>query len=251
MTTPVLDLGGRVVDRRNELADLRAAVDAAARTGGACLLLSGAPGVGKSTLIHAFGIEASRGGCVFGYGRCRADAPAPYSALSVALGSIVRTMQATGPAERTRWQAELVAEMSGFAGILAELVPELASLLGEFANPAELDAADSRHQLHRAIIRLLAATASYRPVVLAIDDLQWADRDTLLLLTELLTVSLRNVLVLGAHRQGEFDPAGVALKSDGLQAIQLEPLALSDIEELLADVCGRSVEMGDVAAEFA
>ncbi|QEN14974.1 AAA family ATPase [Mycolicibacterium sp. ELW1] len=250
MTTPVLDLGGRVVDRRNELADLRAAVDAAGRTGGACLLLSGAPGVGKSTLIHAFGIEASRGGCVFGYGRCRADAPAPYSALSVALGSIVRTMQATGPAERTRWEAELVAEMSGFAGILTELVPELASLLGEFANPTELDAADSRHQLHRAIIRLLAATASYRPVVLAIDDLQWADRDTLLLLAELLTVSLRNVLVIGAHRQGEFDPAGVALKSDGLQAIQLEPLALGDIEELLADVCGRSVEMGDVAAEF-
>ncbi|PND57986.1 cyclase [Mycobacterium sp. ENV421] len=250
MTTPVLDLGGRVVDRRNELADLRAAVDAAGRAGGACLLLSGAPGVGKSTLIQAFGIEVSRGGCVFGYGRCRADAPAPYAALSVALGSIVRTMQATGPAERTRWQAELVAEMSGFAGILAELVPELASLLGEFANPTELDAADSRHQLHRAVIRLLAATASYRPVVLAIDDLQWADRDTLLLLAELLTVSLRNVLVLGAHREGEFDPAGVALKSDGLQAIQLEPLGLADVEELLADVCGRSVEMGDVAAEF-
>ncbi|AKK27210.1 AAA family ATPase [Mycobacterium sp. EPa45] len=250
MTTPVLDLGGRVVDRRHEFTELRAAVDAAGRAGGGCLLLSGAAGVGKSTLIQAFGVEVSKSGCVFAYGRCRADAPAPYSALSIALGSIVRTMLATGPAEHARWQAELVSEMSGLAGILTQLVPELGPVLGEFESAIEPDAADSRRQLHRAIIRLLSATASYRPVVLAVDDLQWADRDTLLLLAELLTVSLRNVLVLGAHRAGEFDPAAAALKSEGLQAIQLEPLALEDVEELLADVCGSSVEMGDVAAEF-
>lgn len=250
MTTPVLDLGGRVVDRRHEFTELRAAVEAAGRAGGGCLLLSGPAGVGKSTLIQAFGVEASNGGCVFAYGRCRADASAPYSALSFALGSIVRTMLATAPAERARWQAELVSEMSGFAGILAELVPDIAPVLGEFENAADLDAADARRQLHRAIVRLLAATASYRPVVLAVDDLQWADRDTLLLLAELLTVSLRNVLVLGAHRAGEFDAAAAALKSDGVQIIQLGPLAIEDVEELLANVCGHSVEMGDVATEF-
>ncbi len=128
--------------------------------------------------------------------------PAPYSALASALGSVVRSMQATGPAESVRWQTELVSEMSGTAGTLAELVPpELATLLGDFGHATDLDAADSRRQLHRAIIRLLSATASYRPVVLAVDDLQWADQDTLLLLAELLTVSLRNVLLLGAHRR--------------------------------------------------
>ena len=96
----------------------------------------------------------------------------------------------------------------------------------------------------------MSATASYRPVVLAIDDLQWADRDTLLLLSELLTVSLRNVLVVGAHRAGEFDPGAAGLKSESLNSIQLQPLAPEDVEELLAAVCGQSVEMGDVAAEF-
>ena len=62
----------------------------------------------------------------------------------------------------------------------------------------------------------MSITASYRPVVLAIDDLQWADRDSLLLLSELLTVSLRNVLVLGAHRAGEFDPSSAGLTSASL-----------------------------------
>jgi predicted ATPase/class 3 adenylate cyclase len=246
----LLDLDGRMVDRRQELTELRTAVETAERVGGSCFLLSGAPGVGKSTLIRSFGVEVAGRDCVFAYGRCRDGAPAPYSALADALSSIVRSMQATGPAERDRWRKDLVHEMSGFAGILSELVPELARVLGESSDDADLDAADARRQLHRAAIRLVSVTASYRPVVLAIDDLQWADRDTLLLLAELLTVSLRNVLVLGAHRAGEFDPDAASIKSETLNTIQLEPLAPGDVEELLADVCGQSIEMADVAAEF-
>jgi predicted ATPase/class 3 adenylate cyclase len=250
VTTPVLDFDGRVVDRRQEMTDLRAAVEAAERVSGGCVLLSGPPGVGKSTLTQAFGVEISRRDCVFAYGRCRDGSAAPYSALRDALGSIVRTMAATGPAERDRWRADLVSGMSGLGGILSELVPDLAQVLGEPSRVDDLNAADARHRLHRAAIRLVSATASYRPVVLAIDDLQWADRDSLLLLSELLTVSLRNVLVVGAHRAGEFDPTAAGITSESLSKIELEPLARADVEELLASVCGQSVEIGDVATEF-
>ncbi|WP_406816288.1 AAA family ATPase [Mycobacterium sp. M23085] len=250
MTTPLLDLDGRVADRRQELRELRNAVATAERVSGGCVLLSGVPGVGKSTLIQAFGVEIARRNCVFAYGRCRDGGPAPYSALADALSSVVRTMEATGPAERDRWRAELVSEMAGFAGVLSPLVPELAPVLGESSTDAGLDAADARHRLHRAAILLVSTTASYRPVVLAIDDLQWADRDTLLLLSELLTVSLRNVLVVGGHRAGEFDPAAGGIKSENLSTIELQPLAPEHVEELLADVCGQSVELADVAAEF-
>ncbi len=250
MTAGLLDIDGRMVDRRQEFTELRAAVEAAERIGGACALLSGAPGVGKSTLIQAFGVEVSRRDCVFAYGRYRENGPVPYPAMGEALSSIVRTMEATGPAERDRWRADLVGGMSGLAGVLGELVPDLARVLGETSHVADLDAADARRRLHRAAIRLLSATASYRPVVLAIDDLQWADRDSLLLLSELLTVSLRNVLVLGAHRAGEFDPSAAGITSASLSCVKLEPLAREDVEELLAAVCGQSVELGDVAAEF-
>ena len=111
MTAPVLDLDGRMVDRQQELTELRDAVEAAARVGGECVLLSGVPGVGKSTLMQAFGVDVSRRNCVFAYGRCRDGAPAPYSALGDALSSLVRTMEATGPAERDSWRADLVSGM--------------------------------------------------------------------------------------------------------------------------------------------
>ena len=225
-------------------------MDAAGRAGGECVLLSGVPGVGKSTLLQAFGVEVSGRDCVFAYGRCRDGAPAPYSALGDALGSLVRTMEATAPAERDRWRADILGGMSSIAGVLGDLVPDLARVLGETPQVADLDAADARRRLHRAVIRLLSDTASYRPVVLAIDDLQWADRDTLLLLSELLTVSLRNVLVLGTHRAGGFDPRSAGLTAPSLRSIELAPLSRDDVEELLAAVSGRGVELGDVAAEF-
>ena len=250
MITPVLDLDGRVVGRQQQLAELRAAVEEAGRVGGGCTLLSGISGVGKSTLIRAFGAEVVARNCVFAYGRYQDGAAAPYSALGEALGSIVRSMEATGTAERDRWRADLVSEMSALTGILEALVPELAQVLGAAPQVADLDAADARRRLQRAAIRLVSTTASYRPVILAIDDLQWADRDSLLLLAELLTVSVRNVLVLGAHRAGEFDPTAAGLTSVGLQRIDVAPLSRKDLEELLATVCGRGVELGDVAAEF-
>jgi predicted ATPase/class 3 adenylate cyclase len=250
MTAPVLDLDGRVVDRREEMIKLRAAVEAAGRQGGACALLSGVPGVGKSTVLQAFGAEISRRDCLFAYGRYRDGAPAPYSALRDALGSLVRTMEATAPAERDRWRADLVNGMSALADVLGELVPDLTGVLGDATAGAGLDAADARRRLQRAAIRLVSITASYRPVVIAIDDLQWADQDSLLLLSELLSVSVRNVLVLGAHRAGEFDAESAGFASAGLRHIELNPLAREDLEELLASVCGRAVELSDVASEF-
>ena len=250
MTTPVLDFDGRVVDRREEIAELREAIESAGRADGGFVLLSGVPGVGKSTLMQAFGAEVAGRDCVFAYGRCRDGAPAPYSALGDALGSLVRTMEATGPAERTRWRAGLVSGASTLAGVLGELVPDLAQVLGEVSHVGDLDAADARRRLHRAVIRLVSDTATYRPVVVALDDLQWADRDTLLLLSELLTVSPRNVLVLGAHRAGEFDAEAAGLGSTTLRQIELNPLSRDDVEELLAAVSGQAVELGDVAAEF-
>src|SRR5260370_24376422 len=132
-------------------------------------------------------------------------------------------MEAAGPAEAERWRADIVGGMSAIAGILGELVPDLARVLGETSHVADLDAADARRRLHRAAIRLLSDTAAYRPVVLAIDDLQWADRDTLLLLSELLTGSLRDVLVLGTHRGGALDPATPVVTPAGARSTQVGP----------------------------
>ena len=251
MTTPLLDIDGRMVDRRQEMTELRDAVDAAGtrwRRMRPAQRGSGSGQVNADTGIRRRGFAAQlcfrlrevpgpRAGTVHRVGRCAHLACSHHGG--------------TGPAERDRWHADLVRGASTLAGVLGELVPDLAQVLGEAPHvSADLDAADARRRLHRAVIRLISDTASYRPVVLAIDDLQWADRDTLLLLSELLTVSLRNVLVVGAHRAGEFDADSAGFTAESLRNMELSPLSPEDVEELLAAVSGRVVELGDVAAEF-
>ena len=97
MTAPAFDVEGRLVGRRAELARLADVLESAGRRGGACVLLSGVPGVGKSTLLQAFGADIVRRGGVFAYGRFQEGARAPYSALGEALGALVRAMETHRP----------------------------------------------------------------------------------------------------------------------------------------------------------
>lgn len=250
MTTATLDVDRRIVGRERELAELSAAVAAADRVGGGVVLLAGPPGVGKSALIATFGADVQRRGCVFAYGRCRADASAPHAAIGEALAAIVTAMSAHEPPEYHRWRSDLATGIGGMATVLTGLVPSMANVVEATHDVVELDPADARNRLRRAVIRMVSDTAAYRPVVLAIDDLQWADPDTLSLMSELLRSSLRNVIVVGAHRRGEFDPAATGLAKDGMRSIAVDPLTRDDVESLLANVCGRGIELGDVAAEF-
>ncbi|BBY77685.1 hypothetical protein MPRF_45840 [Mycolicibacterium parafortuitum] len=250
MTVPLLDIDGRVVDRRRELAELRAAVETAERSGGACVLLGGVPGVGKSTIMQKFGAEVASRNCIFAYGRCRDGAPAPYTAIGTALTTLVQAMGTTAPAERTRWRTSLINTSAVLPAVLAELVPALAESVGTTAPVLEVDASDARHRLHRAAIQLVAATAQFRTLILAIDDLQWADHDSLLLLHELLTMGPRNVLVVGTYRSGEFDTSAAGFDGPGIRNLELAPLEQADVEDLLADVVGEAQELTAVAAEF-
>jgi predicted ATPase/class 3 adenylate cyclase len=164
-------------------------------------------------------------------------------------------MESTPAGERDRWRADLVHALAAIAGTLGTLVPELNPILGPAPEAVDLTvldltAADSRRRLQRAAIRLIAVTAAYRPVVLAVDDLQWADRDSVLLLSEVLAASIRNVVLVAAHRADEVDPDVLDPGSTSVQTVALHPLSTADLEALLAQVCGRTADLGDVATEF-
>ncbi|GAA5176436.1 hypothetical protein GCM10023321_84810 [Pseudonocardia eucalypti] len=249
--TASVELDGPLVGRRTELAQLTAAMAAADRRGGELVLVGGAPGMGKSTLVRAFGAAVREHGGLFGYGRFSGGVRTPYAAVAQALGELVAAMAGAAPAERDRWQADVVRGLSpAGAGELAGLVPGLGELLGG-PSPANGSggAPDPRHRLCRAVGLLLAATANYRPVALAIDDLHLADRDSLQLLSELLAAPTRNLLLIGTYRSGEFDPGTWSAPSDR-PPIDLGPLSAGELESLLDVVCGRSPELPAVAGEF-
>src|SRR5690242_13341581 len=172
MTTPVLDFDDHLVGRDAELNQLHSALASAQRRSGICVLVSGVPGVGKSALLQTFGRGVVLREGLFAYGRFREGAQAPYSAVTEAFEALVQGMQSvTAPGERQRWIDDIGRGMAATAGALVPIVPGLDDMLDPFPEPADLKASDRRRRLQRAAIRLVAMTAAFRPVVIAVDDL--------------------------------------------------------------------------------
>ena len=106
-------------------------------------------------------------------------------------------------------------------GELMRLVPELAHRLPQFPVPTRTDPQAERYLLFSAVAGLLSEIASEMPVILALDDLHWADRPTLLLLRHLAGASLRRVLILCTYR--DVAPVPGQSLAEALAALCREP----------------------------
>ncbi|RSZ58973.1 AAA family ATPase [Massilia atriviolacea] len=191
----------RLIGRAADLEALRAAFAAACRRKEGALLLKGAAGAGKSALLAQLApIAASHGGWYVS-GKCdqyRHDAP---SAIVQAMRALGRLLLKEPAAPLAQQRERILAALDTNAGLVAAALPEFALLLGR------IDAADSdpaRHQarMRNAFLDLLRAVVSpARPLVIAIDDLQWAGPAALAAFDALLRdATLHGLFLAGAFR---------------------------------------------------
>jgi class 3 adenylate cyclase len=179
-------------------AEMQAMTDTLKRVAGGdgreVLLVSGEAGLGKTTLVA----EAARGAfdtgaCVL-FGHCEEDLATPYQLFAEALGHYVTH----APEE------QLLAHVEAHGSELSRLVPALASRIRDLPPSKATDSDTERFLVFAAVVGLLGAMSQEQPVVLVLDDLQWADKASLLLLRHLAAAeqSIR-VLILGTYRDNE------------------------------------------------
>ncbi len=221
------------VGRARALSRLLAAVEEAAEGRARLVLVGGEAGIGKTTLI---GEIARRSGFTVGWGTC-ADAerlPALWP-WTTAMRGLLSGLNATDAEALTRVDT---AE-------LARLLPELAASGAVTEPPGDAD--DARLRLFDAVARFLERLARCAPVLVVLDDLQWADDSTLALL-QFVVRPYRPVplVVVGGYRHDELGPgtdrALAELARNG-EPVQLHGLSAGEVSELLAGT------VGDVAAQ--
>jgi len=205
-----LSAPARLIGRETELAALQAAFAQSARGSARAALIAGAPGVGKSTLINALRplVSAQRGWFVSGkFDQYRQDRST--DAVHQVFRALGRLLLAEPEAELAPLRQRMLDALGSNAGIIAASQPEIALLLGVAPEPAGDDPVIASRRKVRAAADLICAIASpTRPLVVVLDDLQWAAPTPLAWLDTVLAEGrAKGLLLVCAYRESEIDAA--------------------------------------------
>ncbi len=225
------EFSAATVGRRDELAQLDAALDALASDTSACVVVEGEPGIGKTHLLASLRRRAEdRGFLVLAGSATEFERDLPFSAWVDALDAYVASQEVD--LDET-WSAELVDEV-------AEIIPSVRPRGGGVRRSV----ADERYRAHRAVRRLLELLAAEQPLVVVLDDLHWGDEASI----ELLAALLRRepdapVLLAIGFRPGQA-PArlSAALAVPAARRIALEQLSEAEATALLGELEPRAAE---------
>ncbi|ATB43441.1 sensor histidine kinase [Cystobacter fuscus] len=210
------------------------------------ILVRGYSGIGKSSVVHELHkpVVQRRGFFLSGkFDQLQRDVP--YATLAEAIRGLVRQLLAGTDEEVARWRERLREALQGNGQVLVELVPQLTLLLGPQPAVPELPPVEARHRFNQVFLRFLGvfATAEH-PLVMFLDDLQWADLASLRLLQSLLTAEeAPAVLWIGAYRDNEVSPSHPLMMMLGevheakvaVTDLQLAPLSLEQLQHLVGD----------------
>jgi len=237
---PLSDEESDFVGRHSALKRLEQAFEEALSGRGRIALLVGEPGIGKTRTVErqlehvADRASAYVGRCFEGEG-----APAYWPFVQI-LRSLIEETDDKQLAETLR---------AGAADLLP-LVPELAERLPKISVSEPLEGEQARFRLFDSLASFLRRSARLRPLVLILEDLHWADRDSLLL-TSFLAGALREsaVFIIGTYRDLDVrreHPLGALLRdlarAPHCERIMLRGLEADQVVELLRRTAGREIE---------
>ena len=255
-----LQMPPKLYGRDRATAALLAAFEQVCQGHGTVLLVPGHSGVGKTALVMQVRTPVeSRNGFFLAGKFNQYQQNVPYFAIRQALTALCRQLLDDEEAQCAHWRTELRQAVGNLGRLVLDLVPEFEALLGQPPPVADISPPEARHRFAGVLRELLQVVCRpEHPVVLFIDDWQWADAASLELLTRLQVDSaLRYLLMVVSYRDNEVDslhPLEAALEDLRRQSVPVELLAVqnllvTEVKELLADTLQpAAAELGGVAA---
>ncbi len=244
-----LHIPHKLYGRENELARIMGVYEEARQGLSRLMPLTGASGMGKSELIGAVQeqVVARRGYFIAGkYDPHQRGLP--YQGYVDAFRGLISQLLAETPEQVDRWRERLMAALGVNAGVIVDVLPDLALILGETEPAPELGVEETRNRFRLTLIKFIRVFARRdRPLVLFLDDMQWAGVSSRELTNALfepeaglclfIICAYRKDAVSGEHPLcqmiGELRKVGVATPD-----LELRPLDLVHVQAMLRDALG-------------
>ena len=245
---PITAKEAPLVDRLEEMNILKEAIYRAVHGEGGLVFLHGEAGIGKTRLTRELSAYARLHGVQVLYGRCpalfRMDGVPPYILWKEVIKDY---LEACTPEQLYRVVGYYPAEV-------AKLVPEISQKLRSIPQSFPISPEQEQNRLFEAVSQFVTNISRETPLLVVLDDLQWTDPSSLLLLHYLARdVQKSSLLLLGAYRSTDIDskhpltPVLAELKRERLpQSVSLKRMSLENTSEMIRQI----FEQDDIPPEF-
>ena len=223
------------------------------------MLVAGYSGIGKSALVQEIYKPLTHGYFISGkFNQFQRNVP--YSGLVKAFSNLMQQLLTESEAQLKQWQTQLLSALGPNGQIIIEIIPELELIIGPQPQVPALGPSEAQNRFKLVFQGFITVFCeSSHPLILFLDDLQWADSATLKLIELIMTHEHKRYLFLiGAYRDNEVNPthpfiitleqvqkAGVIVNQ-----ITLSPLTLEQVTQLIADTVHRETQAVHALAEL-
>ena len=199
--------------------------------------MKGYSGVGKSALIRHIKYPIIQSKCTFisgKYDQFKKDIP--YYAFIEAFQEFIKNLLSESEDKISNWRGRIASALGDNAGLITEVIPQLAKIIDKQPAVPKLQPAEQEARFHMVLLDFIYVfSASESPLVIFLDDLQWADLPSLNLVKRILENPRQDsILILGAYRDNEVEkghPLLITLKQINesncqVKIINIKPLLL-------------------------
>lgn len=210
------------------------------------LNVKGYSGIGKTSLVNEVQQPLIRKEGYFIRGKFDLfKRDIPYLGFIQALQDLVRQILTESDEQLDYWKIKITKALGDNSKVICDVIHELKLLIGEPADVPVLPPKESENRFNYTLSNFIDAFCEWdHPLVMFLDDLQWADANSLRFIEYFMTdLSHKNFLLIGAYRDNEVDPHHPLimtidnLKKFGTSVDELEilPLELKSVEEIIQD----------------
>ncbi|MBD2493498.1 ATP-binding sensor histidine kinase [Nostoc sp. FACHB-280] len=218
------------------------------------ILVAGFSGIGKTAVVNEVHKPIVRQRGYFIKGKFdQFNRNIPFFAFVQAFRDLMRQLLCESDAQLQAWKTKIIEVLGENAQVIIDVIPELEYLIGKQSPVPELSGTAAKNRFNLLFQKFLQVfTTPEHPLVIFLDDLQWADSTSLKLMQLLMEESQQGYLLLiGAYRDNEVSPAHplmlsldeVSKAKATVNTITLQPLSILSLNQLVADTLACAIAL--------